>query len=135
MADTIVAYQDEEGVTIVTIDCEAVRERQAAILRVRLAELADRNAGLIAISFKQVKGVSSAIISDLLDLSILCRKKGGRLTVFDLGPTMRELFKSTGMDRALTIAKCREDVLRSYAPHRFPEARLGVLKRLIGRAA
>jgi anti-anti-sigma factor len=134
LQDSFITFEDEEGVTVVTIGCAAVLERQSAIIRDRLRELADRNAGRLVVNLRPVRTLSSSCLTELIEMQEECRRVGGKLVLYGLSPPLRDLLKSTGLLRVLVVAGGRREAVARFRPGEM-EGPVHALSRLLGRRA
>lgn len=66
----------------------------------------------LVISFVNVQYVSSSFIGKLMGLHKRVAKKGGKLTLSDVNPRIREIFTLTKLDSAIPIVAAVEQVGR-----------------------
>ena len=114
--DSFVSVTATTHVAVASIALPSVRERQATIMRERLAELAGQCHGRLAVGFTEVTDMTSAAINALIEVSGVCRSLGGRLVIFGLDTPLRTVFRSTGLDKLLTVAADADAALRLFNP-------------------
>ncbi len=112
--EALISISATANVAVATIDVPAVRERQATILRQRLAELAGRSGGRLVVSMHQVTDMTSACIIALIQVGDECRARGGRLVVTGLSRRLRRVFRSARIQQAVTVSRTAEEALRCF---------------------
>jgi anti-sigma B factor antagonist len=95
-----------EGVAVVSlVDAEIVYEE--AVVRAlgdELSELLDRpEPPRLLLDFQDVRYISSSMLATLVALDRKVRQAGGRLRLCGLGPTLRDVFGTSHLDRLFEI--------------------------------
>lgn len=109
--------EDDGGVTVARVACEAVREHQAAVMRDQLRSLAGRNGGRLAIGLERVTSLSAAFLCELAWAKERCARLGGRLVLFGASPRVREAIRAVSRDLELAPSRA-EAVSRCATPRR-----------------
>lgn len=104
------------GVTFVVIQAASVRERQAQLVAEDLHRAADAGGGRVAVCLSDVTDLCTALINVLMTAAHRCRAMGGRLVVFGLSRELVDLFRSTGLDKRITLARDCAHALRRMQP-------------------
>lgn len=111
-ADTMFTLRRVGGAGVIALTCPALRERQAHLLAVYLADLAERLEGRLVLDVRGVSEFSCAWINAMLDLSARCVAHGGQLIVVGLSRPSRRMLASTGLLARLRVARCTNAALR-----------------------
>ncbi|MEI7658449.1 MAG: STAS domain-containing protein [Phycisphaerae bacterium] len=90
--------------SVVHIQCPAVRERQAAALADQLYLVAERSRGKVMLDLTKVAAFSCAWINVLLEVSKRCRSRGGGLVLTGLCTPAAHTLRQMGLERQFTIA-------------------------------
>lgn len=115
MASSFVSTRTVGGVTVATLHCEKLAEREAGILQGELLAAAKANAWKIALDVSEVMLLASVGLGALVTLNKDCKAGGGRLVVFGVVEEIREVLRVTRLERVLTIAKDQESALGAFA--------------------
>lgn len=107
LADSFIAQSEHDSAGIAMIGMPSIRERQAVIMRERLAEIAKRREGRMLVGLTEVTSLSTSAIGDLVGLSKSCREMGGRLVLFGVSRQIMESIRAAGLHRSLDIAPDR----------------------------
>ncbi|MDX9912578.1 MAG: STAS domain-containing protein [Phycisphaerales bacterium] len=103
LGDGVANATIEDGVAIVRIAADSLREREVARVLPDLQMLCDDCDGRIVLSFSRVRAMSSACINAIIELHRRCKDAGGRLVVCELPVELREILSIVKLDRAVTI--------------------------------
>lgn len=104
------------GVTFVVVQAASVRERQAQLVADDLNRAADAGGGRVAVCLSDVTDLCTALINVLLSAEEHCRALGGRLVVFGLSRELSDLFRSTGLDKRITLARDCTHAIKRMQP-------------------
>jgi anti-anti-sigma regulatory factor len=104
---------DDGGVTVAEVACEAVREHQAAVMGDQLRALAGRNGGRLAIGLGRVTSLSAAFFCELRRARERCERLGGRLVLYGASARVRDAIRAVGVE--LDVAPSREEAVRRCA--------------------
>lgn len=113
---------ERSGVTFLVVQTGTVREHQAALVEKELISLEDQTGGRVALCMSQVDDMCSAFINVLIQSDHRCRERGGQLVVFGLSHELERLFRTTGLNRRLSVVKdCTQAIraLRREEPRRL----------------
>lgn len=102
----LVDVQEMGLLTLVTVCCPSLRERQMARifeeLRAQTAQHPERTRYALSLGLVQQIGV--AVLPQLLEMDAWFRRGGRRLVLFDCPPPWRRLLRASRLDRQLSIA-------------------------------
>lgn len=104
---------DDAGVTVAEVACEAVREHQAAVMRDQLRALAGRNGGRLVIGLGRVSALSATFFCELAWARERCARLGGRLVVYGASVRVRDAIRALG--GGLDMAASRDEAVRRCA--------------------
>jgi anti-anti-sigma factor len=98
---------EEEGRVTVRFPANtALSEANAEELSRRLGELLNRvRQGQLVVDLAEVSLLTSMILAKFISLNGRVRASGGRLTLLNPQPVVREVFKITRLDTVLDVAK------------------------------
>jgi anti-sigma B factor antagonist len=111
-----IGVRHERGCAIVTVAGE-IDIATVTRLRERLFELAARGRPLVA-DLDQVRFIDSAGLGALVGVANRAARYGGSLHVICARPTIRQLFRLTGLDRRLSPARTLDEALDALAAAR-----------------
>jgi anti-anti-sigma factor len=100
----------------------SVREHQAGPLEQTLRSVAVEARGKLILVMDDVQQLTSAGVNALVTGSNLCREHGGRMVLVGLKGDLVDLFRSTGLDRTLTIAMHHDDAMAYFHGRHAPVA-------------
>ncbi len=108
---------DDPSSVSLFINVAAVRERQASILRDRLASLLAQGRTRIAVGVEPVSDLCSAALAAIVEASRACSlAAGGSLALFGPSKDLRRLFRVTGLDDVVIVRRDRREALRALDP-------------------
>lgn len=107
---------DDPSSVSLFINVAAVRERQASILRDRLASLLAQGRTRIAVGVEPVSDLCSAALAAIVEASRACSLAGGSLALFGPSKDLRRLFRVTGLDDVVIVRRDRREALRALDP-------------------
>lgn len=74
---------------------------------------AGENPGIL-LDFQRVEFLSSATLSELLNIEKLVRSKNGKLRLMNLDRNLKKMFSMTKLDKVLKICKDNEQAVKSF---------------------
>ncbi len=87
------------------IDAKTIQQFQNELL----ATLEKTTASQVLLDFGQVKSMSSAALGALVRANRKCKERRMALKLINLAPSVREVFRITGLDRALHMSGHDDD--------------------------
>lgn len=130
---SLLSVRRDGDVALVTIMCQSIMDRQAAILTPALLEIAKRHDGRLAIDLAEVADFSCAWINSLLALSKACDELSGKLVVFSLGRHVRDIMRATRLDKRLCVERDRRAAFKALGMSVTPGWQLALAKALDAR--
>ncbi len=112
--DGLITVSSMAGVTLVFLGMSQVRERQAELIREKLAEIADMARGRLAVSMASVATLTSSGINAFVTVHARCARHGGHLVLFALQDDLARMIRVAKLDRALVLADNAKDAVKSY---------------------
>lgn len=106
-----ISIESVEPVPVVRVDLPAVGEPYAVALGNELRDAAIGGQGRLVVDFRQVQGVCSACLRELVELSRFCMERGGGLCVCNLPAELVRLLRVTRLDRRFGVAASVEDAV------------------------
>jgi anti-sigma B factor antagonist len=105
-----------DGVAVVhLVNAEIIFEESAVrILADGLVELVQKGNTRILISFEGVRYLCSSMLARLIDLDRKIRQAGGRLRLCALGPTVKDVFATSHLDRHFDIVGDESQALTGF---------------------
>jgi anti-anti-sigma factor len=94
----------------------------AGPLEQTLRSVAVEARGKLILVMDDVQQLTSAGVNALVTGSNLCREHGGRMVLVGLKGDLVDLFRSTGLDRTLTIAMHHDDAMAYFHGRHAPVA-------------
>jgi anti-sigma B factor antagonist len=95
-----------DGIAVVSlVDAEIVYEEAVVhALGAEFSDILDREGCMrLLLDFRGVRYISSSMLATLAALERKVRQRGGRLRLCGLGPTLRDIFGSSHLDRLFEI--------------------------------
>lgn len=81
--------------------------------QIRTLVNAGENPGIL-LDFQRVEFLSSATLSELLNIEKLVRSKNGKLRLMNLDRNLKKMFSMTKLDKVLKICKDNEQAVKSF---------------------
>ncbi|MDB5352735.1 MAG: hypothetical protein JWN86_3982 [Planctomycetota bacterium] len=117
-APTRIALEDEDGVPVIRIydrqimDDRIVREVGDQIM----AALPPSGPVRLILDFANVTMISSAMIGRLVVLQRRADATGGLLRLCEIGSAVRDVLRTTNLDRVLKITRDRREAREAFGP-------------------
>ena len=113
--DGLITVSSMAGVAVVFLGMSQIRERQAEIIQDKLAEIADKAKGRLAVSMAGVAALTSSGINAFVTVHARCAKHGGHLALFALKDDLSRMIRVAKLDRALVLADNAQDAVKSFS--------------------
>jgi anti-sigma B factor antagonist len=113
-----IAVEDEDGVPVVRfldrqlMDDRAVREAADQLM----ATLPTREPVRVILDFSNVAMISSAMLGRLVLLQRRADQSGGLLRLCEVSPSVRDVLRTTNLDRILKVARDRREAREAFGP-------------------
>ena len=113
-----IAAEDEDGVAVVRfldrqlMDDRAVREAADQLM----ATLPAKEPIRVILDFAGVAMISSAMLGRLVLAQRRADLSGGLLRLCELSPAVRDVLKTTNLDRILKVARDRREAREAFGP-------------------
>ena len=115
--DGLITVSSMGGVALVFLGMSQIRERQADIIQDKLAQIADKSRGRLAVSMAGVATLTSSGINAFVAIHARCAKQGGHLALFALKEDLSKMIRVAKLDRAMVLADNAQEAVKSFGAH------------------
>ncbi len=100
---SIVSFQVVDGVAVARVTAPTVGEREGGVIFEEAQGVSVAAGGRYVFDLSQVTMIASAGLGTLIRLASTARSAGGKLVLFGLNDSLRQLIAITKLDKVLTI--------------------------------
>jgi anti-sigma B factor antagonist len=106
---------EKKGVLIIHFKTDCIRT-EADVTRIseELANLTHSGGGKVVLDFNQLQQMSSMMIGRIMALSQECKDHQIKLKLCSLQPHIREVFRTTGLNRLLKVYDTQDKAVASF---------------------
>lgn len=107
--------ENVSGVTIASVRCEKITEREASVLGPELTTAAEASGHKLVLDMEQVVFLASAGIGTLVSAHRDCKAAGGKMAVCNVSPDILEVLKLTRLHKLFTISKSKDAAIKAVS--------------------
>ncbi len=105
----------ENGVLVVHLKCEKIAEYEATIVQNEITPLAKGLGWKVALGFGQVGLIASVGLGMLVAINRLAKAGKGRVAIFEMNESIRNVMKLTRLDSGFTIVADQAAAVKACA--------------------